>query len=658
MEKISSQAAENTVEVSGLYLNKYQQIVKPNRRFLIPNYFIQHWVSRLGPTLAWIVISLQQACWRADDDHCTLAQATMAEEIGIHRHTVSKELHKNGWRHWFIPQIEEQPGLINKKRETYQPLPHKYTVYLVTPLIPEHLAGLYVYFQKQCPAGTAAEIKQAVKALLELSPKEALTCLEAQVGASERSFEAPLSVAEVAALATGLDLGRLPAATVKKLEQKLAGLESHLTETGGTICRQYFRQTWVPLLGPPLAWLVTIIRSRCYFNPDSGELRDVNTWPKKELAAHLGQSTQNLKHLLAHPYAGHFIQILDQNKRRLTLRVSLAREPLPDQSADQFWCRQGQGASGSGQACGRIDKNSTSPPVESIKVRHDPPVKSIKVRHDPPRIDKSSTHESTLKDSVLSIDDDRISKGSQTTLKKMLSEAGLSGTGLSRLCHKKPTLELQPTKAVILYAEARGLGPGYIYRHLDRGARVEEIFLQLAALEPETLELFRAALGELKQGGRLTARIRTPIRPDRVDLFIGFAQAFAGFEPEAVREALGRGEAAFEGTGAADGQRGPAGEAAGPTQAEASLGRFWTQVLTQLETQMTTATFEAWVKETRLIGREGSSFTVAVANPLAKDWLEHRLMTVIRRTVINLVRTVEGHTPGEVEIVFVVRDDA
>jgi hypothetical protein len=61
---------ETTAEVIGIYLNNYQQIVKPNRRFLISDYFINYWLRDLGPTLAWIVISLQQACWRADDDHC------------------------------------------------------------------------------------------------------------------------------------------------------------------------------------------------------------------------------------------------------------------------------------------------------------------------------------------------------------------------------------------------------------------------------------------------------------------------------------------------------------------------------------------------------------------------------------------------------------
>ena len=149
MSKFSNHLSE-TIEVEGIYFDEYDEIVKPDRRFLIPNYFIDYWLNRLGPTLSWIVISLQQACWRANEENsCIIAQSVIAEEIGIERHTIGRLLRDNQWAHWFIPQMEYEPGSVDGKG-LYYPSPRKYTVYPLPPLIPEHLAGLYVHFQKQC----------------------------------------------------------------------------------------------------------------------------------------------------------------------------------------------------------------------------------------------------------------------------------------------------------------------------------------------------------------------------------------------------------------------------------------------------------------------------------------------------------------------------
>src|SRR5215510_7598863 len=142
-------------EITINYLDDdYRKIVRPNQLFLIPNYFIYYWLQRLGPTLAWIVVSLQQAYWRSRGDHCTIAQTVIAEEIGIHRHTVAKELRENPWRPWHIPVIAYQKGVADENG-IYHPLPNRYEIYDTPPLTPEHLAGLYAYLRQgsDTPAG-------------------------------------------------------------------------------------------------------------------------------------------------------------------------------------------------------------------------------------------------------------------------------------------------------------------------------------------------------------------------------------------------------------------------------------------------------------------------------------------------------------------------
>jgi len=77
--------------------------------------------------------------------------------------------------------------------------------------------------------------------------------------------------------------------------------------------------------------------------------------------------------------------------------------------------------------------------------------------------------------------------------------------------------------------------------------------------------------------------------------------------------------------------------------------QVWQSVLGQLKLQMTRATFDTWLKDTRIVSRNGETLVIGTKNPFAKDWLENRLFTTINRTVTNIL----GHT---VHIQFVIDD--
>lgn len=668
MPKNSTLVNEATAEVTGLYLNKYQEIVKPNQRFLVSNYFIHYWLRKLGPTLAWIIVSLQQACWRADNDICTISQTTIGDEIGLTDRTIRKVLKKNPFRHWFIPEIQYQPGTFDHKKKVYQPLPNKYTVYLSSPLIPEHLAGLYGYLRTVCPNGQPGYVDQAITDLLNRKSKESLVLLEEyaqtlQPGSGQEvthTFDRPIPLAEVVTMATGLNFEALPQATAETLTHNLDRLQAHLTEIGNTICRQYFRLTWVPLLGPALAWLVMIMRSRGYYNPETEELRDTCIWRKKELAELLGQSTKNLSNLLAHPYANLFCQILDQNKRKITVRVNMVYEPLAPEEAGCV-TMDNQPLNFVRDVPHTSPENRKNVPVTDFQNKKIVPVTPSPNRKNVPVTDleseKCSGHSPQnrknvppckyFKKSVLTVDDKHediiqnnnvVVDKSKEKIKKLLENAGLSGTGLSKLCHKNPPLDPQQVQAVILYADANNLGPGYIYRHLERDDNtIDELFMQFATLDDETLVLFQEAVNELRINGTFAREIQTPIPEDKVDLFAKFAEIFAGIEASRVSAILRY--LALDEAEPFDTSAGPRAGPIDEPERDHSLDTFWQQVLGQLQLQMTEATFDTWVKDTRLIAKDGLRFTVAVKSGFAKDWLENRLFSTIRRTIVNLVKS-------------------
>ena len=74
----------------------------------------------------------------------------------------------------------------------------------------------------------------------------------------------------------------------------------------------------------------------------------------------------------------------------------------------------------------------------------------------------------------------------------------------------------------------------------------------------------------------------------------------------------------------------------------------WQAALGELQLQMTKATFDTWVKNTSLISCEDGTFVIAVQNGFAKDWLENRLLSIIKRTLVGIV----GHA---VEVKFIVK---
>jgi chromosomal replication initiator protein len=65
--------------------------------------------------------------------------------------------------------------------------------------------------------------------------------------------------------------------------------------------------------------------------------------------------------------------------------------------------------------------------------------------------------------------------------------------------------------------------------------------------------------------------------------------------------------------------------------------QVWQAALGQLQMQMTQATFDTWVKNTRAVSQNGDSLVIGTKSAFAKDWLENRLFTTISRTVTKIV---------------------
>jgi chromosomal replication initiator protein len=85
----------------------------------------------------------------------------------------------------------------------------------------------------------------------------------------------------------------------------------------------------------------------------------------------------------------------------------------------------------------------------------------------------------------------------------------------------------------------------------------------------------------------------------------------------------------------------------GSMEACMNAEQLWQAALGQLQMEMPRATFDTWVRDAELLTYEDGAFVIGVQNAYARDWLEDRLLSTVKRVLTGIV----GST---VEVRFVV----
>ncbi len=168
---------------------------------------------------------------------------------------------------------------------------------------------------------------------------------------------------------------------------------------------------------------------------------------------------------------------------------------------------------------------------------------------------------------------------------------------------------------------------------LDDHHSTAMLFKVLLALYPRRLDLFTAAVEEAVGVSELDEEV------NRGAVFVNVLKELAA-------------DAGVE-LGLRGGQQIPQSLAeVAPGEGESGHGilaeadRIWQAALGELQLQMTKATFDTWVRNTRLVSGQDDLFVIGAQNEFARDWLENRLLTTVERTLVGIV----GH-PVEVRFV-------
>ena len=76
----------------------------------------------------------------------------------------------------------------------------------------------------------------------------------------------------------------------------------------------------------------------------------------------------------------------------------------------------------------------------------------------------------------------------------------------------------------------------------------------------------------------------------------------------------------------------------------------WQSALGQLQMEMPKASFDTWVRDTRIVSYNDKTFTIGVRNAYARDWLESRLSSTATRLLMGIMNR-------DIDIQFVVSSD-
>jgi len=275
---------DEIAEVEAVFDLPYDEIVGTGI-IAIPAYFGRYHLSMLGPNLAWMVIGFRQAAYsagqRSGSRRHRISERMIARWSGMYRGTFRRRKKKaKTWRELqgFVKLVDAKLSWVSVKGETPRKRAHAYQVQMTMPLTTAHACSLKQWLMQNVEAagGPKAVLELATtvhqKALL---PDDA-TALEGAI------------CKNVAQIARECFAGQLPDAELKSLAQRL---HHHIMPPNDQIIiSHFFIENLLPLLGPGPAWMLTLLRDRCFYDPKTGEQRNELTVPGgwSEIAGWMG----------------------------------------------------------------------------------------------------------------------------------------------------------------------------------------------------------------------------------------------------------------------------------------------------------------------------------------------------------------------------------
>jgi hypothetical protein len=276
-QKCEGGQQEDIAQVQVVHKLRYDEIVTPERVVALLGYF-SRLIPEIGARNAWLYVGWRQAVWdgKRQDSGSKTRRIPVREIIrfsGLSWRTFFRAVEEETtWEalSGLVERSAEEPRWARGRDRRAHRLPNHYTVHMTLPLSRADAAAVHDWLATRVQEGMslldalkkASEIKDLVG---ELLPPLSAT-------SKETSQTISLTVMGIASELIGTE-EKQPS----ELQEAAEDLHRKIISAFGVILlTHYFLETVIPnaKLTPPQAWLVALLRDRCYVNHDTGEMRD------------------------------------------------------------------------------------------------------------------------------------------------------------------------------------------------------------------------------------------------------------------------------------------------------------------------------------------------------------------------------------------------
>lgn len=285
-EAVDRESDNLTGTYEPVYASLRDALLQPERVVKMPVYFLR-WLPYVGARTIFEVVGIWQEYYlssRGKQPAGGEKVATRIENVcrwaGVSRAQLFRDFTPGSSLNWFVGKIEtdhERDRQTGRSKKSA----NKYALYGI-PLTPGDAEDLDLYLRaKNIQHDPANVLREAIAA----QPNEILRYpFRAPPENARDLIPRRITVQEVVKSLVG-----------RRLEGEVADLADQLSDrllaSGDFILlRWYFLQNWLPLLGHDAAMLITFLRNQCFFNDETGEIRE-SVWIHgglSTLAARLG----------------------------------------------------------------------------------------------------------------------------------------------------------------------------------------------------------------------------------------------------------------------------------------------------------------------------------------------------------------------------------
>jgi hypothetical protein len=689
------QQRETLYGLSGVYLDAYNAIVRPQRKLSIDFYLLRRWAPRLKGTGFWLLITLQQQTYKCGDGQCIVSRDVLAREAAIGEGTVHRYLHDDEYKtsglcYWVRPRISRERKWSSKVGKYVQPT-GQYDVLLDAPLAEVDQRGLAQYLvENGAKAGcSATDIAPALENLMAI---ESLSGVLDVLTEHEARFKPPKAwknkfLPTVADVASALGI-KLRDGSGTSLMDLCSQTQRHIVSPDwlGT---HYFYDKWLPVLGVTPALVVTQLRSLCYWTPN--EKRDIVKISMTDLASTVGCTAKRLEQIFSDrdSKVDAFIEVVVRGTKHKPF-VFMVKLPEPIAEVDQPLYEgllnsmvkpdtDGQFGLPLVTVNGNFGHLTEPEQDSSGKILDTSESVSGNFGRLKGGVNGNFGHLTPVSVEILDVVSGNFGRDINTLLNTtpgitlqqqqhaegdaaavaggLLETFGIVQPFKGRILRKG--IDEICIRAWMLYSVTQPdlkERPKYVGKRLMDGDEPPARFVRWAKLTAdEWRALWRASCGD-----------RSGLAPDLAGLVDEWAKDFGEMFPNgpfgdddslAVTRELQRAEEERTAHFLSD-RKAEAPQPATLSVEEAiarglvipvgedgavwRIGELWQAALGELQLQLTGATYNTWLGRTAPVAYRDGTLVIGCHNGYAKDWLENRLMAMIKRTLADVVgRSVE-----------------